>query len=228
VDFIAEIKSFRKELKESRLIAEQAKQESKESRLIAERAEANAYQAKQETKADRKDSRLLALSVARSLMGNIINVQCGFETNHNAGSPDTYCLTFEGKASWQGKFVVGAQKKITELAEGYRTTVQSTNSLRSVVCRWDKIKETRNLEQHGYDVSAKLSEMIGFYHGHITLGDLLQAEDLELYHFFMAVEKLKSHDSTVPVVIAAHVPIGGGATKRPLSYAQVAKSIGGK
>ncbi len=99
----------------------------------------------------------------------------------------------------------------------------------SVVCCWDKIKESRNLEQHGFDISAKLLEMIDFYGGHIALGGKLQAEDLELYDFFRAFQAFKMHGSTVSVAIstsapatAGYMPIGGGTSRVTRSYLQAA------
>jgi hypothetical protein len=158
----------------------------------------------------------------------ILYAHCKFKTKH-AGSPETFRLTFEGKASWDGKVVAGAKERITELAEFYRGFVSSTNDLMSVVCRWDKIKESRNLEQHGFDISAKLLEMIDFYGRHIALGDELQAEDLELYDFFRAFQAFKMHGSTVSVAIstsapatAGYMPIGGGTSRATRSYLQAA------
>jgi hypothetical protein len=99
--------------------------------------------------------------------------------------------------------------------------------LESVVRRWDQIKEARNLEQHGFDISAKLFEMTDFYGGHIALGDELQAEDCELYNFFRAIQAFKKQGSKVSVAMttsgratAGTMPIGGGTTRPVFSYAQ--------
>jgi hypothetical protein len=164
--------------------------------------------------------------VARTVTTYILYEHCGFKTNPHAGSPKTFLSTFEGKPSWQGRVVVGAKQKITSLVEFYVKFVDSKQRSRAVVCRWDEIKETRNLEQHEFDTNAKLSEMIDFYDRHIAFGDKLQGEDLEFYQLFRAIQAFRMQGSTVPVAIttpvpatAGHVPIGV-ATRPSLSYAQ--------
>jgi hypothetical protein len=224
---------FQNELEETKRIAaraeakaDQANREADQANREAGQAKLEAGQAKLETKASRADSRLLNLGVARNLITLILYDHCGFKTSH-AGSPETFRLTFEGKASWQGKTVPGARERITELAIFYKRTVGSTNDLKSVVCRWDQIKDARNHDQHGLDISAKLSEMIDFYDRHLALGDELEPEHVEFNQFFRAVQEFKNPGRTFPVTIAystpttvRHMPKGDGSVRPSCSYAQ--------
>jgi hypothetical protein len=207
-------------LAEFATVQKQFQKELEEYKLIAARAEAKAGQAMLETKASRADSRLLNLGVARNSITMILYDHCGFETSH-AGSPETFRLTFEGKASWQGKTVPGARERITDLAIFYKRTVGSTKDLKSVVCRWDQISEARNHDQHG------LSEMIDFYDRHLALGDELEPEHVDFNQFFRAVQEFKNPGSTFPVTIAhstpttaRHMPTGDGSVRPSCSYAQ--------
>jgi hypothetical protein len=165
--------------------------------------------------------------VARSLTTKVLYEHCGFKTNH-AGSSETFLLTFEGQASWNGLVVAGAQQKIIGLAEFYVNFVGSEQPLKSAVCRWDEIKKDRNLEQHEFDTYAKLLEMIDFYGRHIALGDKLQPNDLEFYNFFRAIQAFKMQSSTVPVAIPTPVPatvghVSGGSTRPSCTYAEAAR-----
>ncbi len=218
---------FREQAEErERIFREETEERERIFRKELDRIEAKVDKAKLETKASRADSRLLNLSGARNLITMILYDHCGFETSH-AGSPDTFRLTFEGKASSQSRKVPDAQRKITELAMFYHRAIDSTNDLISVVCRWDQIKGARNKDQHGLDLSAKLTEMIAFYDRHIALGDELDPENLEFYNFFRAVQEFKNLGSTFPVstadstpITAGHMPIGGGTVRISCSYAQ--------
>jgi hypothetical protein len=203
--------AFQKELNEFKAIADQANAKADIANAKADIANAKADianakadKALLESRASRKDARLHASSLSNSLTVRIIYDKLGFMTKH-ASSANTFALTLDGEKSWNGVVVPGAKEKIKTFAESYQNFVKSNGLLhsdqdfvdvRQVVRRWDTIKERRNLEQHRHDIAAKLSEMVGFYEGHIALEDRLNSDDQEFYNFFKFTEEFNMRERT--------------------------------